>query len=91
MFFMKDKTEELLEKADFSKETNQKARLYAMLFGRVLEDQRAGVKMLSSEMLAAAAGGVKRSHQEPVCPVCGGTDVVSENGRHKCRGCGNEW
>ena len=91
MFFMKDKTEELLEKADFSKETNQKARLYAMLFGHVLEEQRAGVKLLSPEILAAAAGGVKRSHQETACPVCGGTDVVSEDGRRKCRNCGNEW
>ena len=81
--------ERLLKDADFSRETNQKVRLYAILFGRLPEESRQ--TELDPDLLAAAAGGKDQNSQILTCPLCGEAAELTEDGRHRCLKCGNEW
>ena len=87
--FFKSEMEKLLEQADFSKETNQKERLHAMLFGTLSEEVTRGYIPLDN--LAMVSGGVTRVTKETVCPLCGGESELTEANKHRCNACGHEW
>ena len=85
----KSEMEELLEQADFSKETNQKERLHIILFGTPTRSYSRDC--ISLDNLAMVTGGAARSMKETVCPLCGGEGELTEENRHRCKVCGHEW
>ena len=87
--FFKSEMEELLEQADFSKETNQKERLHIILFGT--PTRSFAQDFIPLDNLAMVTGGARRSMKETVCPLCGGEAELTEENRHRCKVCGHEW
>ena len=57
---MKDKMEELFQRADFSKESNVKNRLYYELFHKPVPVEEHKGLLLTDDELFAAAGGITR-------------------------------
>ena len=88
--FFKSEMEKMLEQADFSKETNQKERLHAVLFGTLSQEPQRGFIPLD-DFAVVSGGGVTRSMKETVCPLCGSASVLTEENNHRCLTCGHEW